>query len=42
MMVIGISGCTALLVTGFGIRDSVVDIADQQFQEYRPISLVLH
>ena len=33
MMVIGISGCTALLVTGFGIRDSVVDIADQQFQE---------
>ncbi len=33
MMFIGISGCTALLVTGFGIRDSVVDIADQQFQE---------
>ena len=33
MMVIGISGCTALLVTGVGIRDSVVDIADQQFQE---------
>ncbi len=33
MMVIGISGCTALLVTGFGIHDSVVDIADQQFQE---------
>lgn len=33
MMVIGISGCTALLVTGFGIRDSVTDIADQQFME---------
>ncbi len=33
MMVLGISGCTALLVTGFGIRDSVTDIADQQFEE---------
>lgn len=33
MMVIGISGCTALLVTGFGIRDSVTDIANQQFEE---------
>ena len=33
MMVIGISGCTALLVTGFGIRDSVVDIAYQKFKE---------
>lgn len=33
MMIIGISGCTALLVTGFGIRDSVMTIADQQFEE---------
>lgn len=33
MMVLGISGCTALLVTGFGVRDSVTDIADQQFEE---------
>ena len=33
MMVIGISGCTALLVTGFGIKDSVTHIADQQFEE---------
>lgn len=33
MMVIGISGCTALLVTGFGVRDSVTDIADRQFGE---------
>lgn len=33
MMVAGISGCTALLVTGFGIRDSVTDVADQQFEE---------
>lgn len=33
MMVIGISGCTALLLTGFGIRDSVTSIADRQFEE---------
>lgn len=33
MMVMGISGCTALLVTGFGVRDSVTSIANQQFEE---------
>ncbi len=33
MMVAGISGCTALLVTGFGIRDSVSGVAGQQFEE---------
>ena len=33
MMIIGISGCTALLVTGFGVRDSVTNIAEQQFEE---------
>ncbi len=31
MMVIGIGGCTALLVTGFGIKSSIADIAGQQF-----------
>ena len=31
MMVIGISGCTALLVTGFGINDSVTNIASDQY-----------
>lgn len=33
MMVTGIGGCTALLVTGFGIRDSIADVAERQFQE---------
>lgn len=33
MMVIGISGCTALLVTGFGIKDSITGIASRQFDE---------
>ena len=31
MMVLGIGGCTALLMTGFGIRDSIANIADDQF-----------
>ena len=26
MMVVGISGCTALLVTGFGVKDSIADV----------------
>lgn len=33
MMVLGIGGCTALLITGFGIRDSVTSIVDDQFEE---------
>ena len=31
MMVLGIGGCTALLCTGFGIRDSIAHVADDQF-----------
>lgn len=31
MMVLGIGGCMALLVTGFGIRDSISGIAHDQF-----------
>lgn len=31
MMIIGISGCTALMVTGFGIKDSIANIAELQF-----------
>lgn len=33
MMIVGISGCTALLVTGFGIRDSITNVATQQYTE---------
>ena len=29
MMIVGISGCTALLVTGFGVKDSIADIGDR-------------
>jgi putative ABC transport system permease protein len=33
MTVTGIAGCTALMVTGFGLRDSLVNIARTQFEE---------
>ena len=33
MMMVGIGGCTALLLTGFGIRDSVQDVVSHQFAE---------
>ena len=33
MMIIGIGGCTALLVTGMGIRDSISDVVNYQFDE---------
>ena len=33
MMRIGISGCTALLVTGFGVKDSISGLGNQQFEE---------
>lgn len=33
MMILGISGCSALLVTGFGVRDSVTNVANQQYTE---------
>ena len=39
MMVMGISGCTALLVTGFGIKDSIADVAVQQFEEIQTYDL---
>ena len=33
MTVIGISGCTALLLVGYGIKDSIQTIADIQYEE---------
>lgn len=31
MMILGISGCTALLLTGFGLKDSISGFADMQY-----------
>ncbi|MBO5069331.1 MAG: FtsX-like permease family protein [Roseburia sp.] len=39
MMIVGISGCSALLVTGFGVRDSIKDVATQQFTEIQTFDL---
>jgi len=33
MMVIGISGCTALIVAGLGMNDSVAEVTNQQYTE---------
>ena len=33
MMVLGIGGCTALLVTGFGLKDSLTCVIDEQFEK---------
>ncbi len=33
MMIIGIAGCTALVLTGFGVKDSVSNIANFQFED---------
>lgn len=33
MMVFGIGGCTGLLLTGFGIKDSIKSITDKQYEE---------
>ena len=33
MMVLGIGGCTALIATGFGVRDSISNVADDQFKD---------
>lgn len=33
MTVIGIGGCTALIVTGFGLHESIFDVLNKQFDE---------
>lgn len=33
LMILGISGCTALLLTGFGIQDSIQNVTDYQYEE---------
>ncbi|WP_050069689.1 ABC transporter permease [Anaerosalibacter massiliensis] len=33
MTILGVGGCTALMLAGFGLKDSIVDIVDKQFNE---------
>ncbi|MCQ2433432.1 MAG: ABC transporter permease, partial [Clostridia bacterium] len=41
MTVVGVAGCSALLVTGFGLRDSIRDIVDLQFGEINRFELTI-
>lgn len=41
MTIIGISGCTALLLTGFGLKDSIMSIAIKQFDEIYRYQMVI-
>jgi len=41
MTITGIAGCTALLVTGFGIRDSISDIVALQYNELCQYQLIV-
>jgi putative ABC transport system permease protein len=41
MTIIGIAGCTALLVTGFGLRDSIGDIIFKQFNDIFKYNIIV-
>lgn len=41
MTIIGIAGCTALLVAGFGLKDSIAAIASKQFDEIYKYQMVV-
>lgn len=41
MTIFGISGCTALLLTGFGLSDSIADIGELQFGEINQYQAII-
>jgi putative ABC transport system permease protein len=41
MTIIGIAGCTALLVAGFGLKDSISAVASKQFDEIYKYQMVV-
>ncbi len=42
MMMVGIGGCTALLLTGFGLRDSIVNVVNYQFEDVTTYDLQVY
>ena len=42
MTIIGVAGCSALLVTGFGIKDSITSIVDNQYNNLMKYNLTLN
>lgn len=41
MMVLGVGGCYGLLITGFGIKDSIADVCDCQFNEIQKYDMTV-
>lgn len=41
MTVLGIGGCTALLLVGFGLRDSITSIVTKQFEEIYKYDMII-
>lgn len=41
MTVLGIAGCTALMLTGFGLQDSIASIVSHQFTEIHAYDMIL-
>lgn len=41
MTIIGIGGCTALLLTGFGLRDSIMGIISRQFGDIHSYDMIV-
>jgi len=39
MMLLGIGGCTALMITGFGLKDSIQDVVDLQYSRIQHYDL---
>lgn len=42
MTVIGISGCTALLVAGFGIQDSIAQVVERQYENVFKFDIMMN
>ena len=42
MMLVGIGGCTALLLTGFGLRDSIANLVTHQFENVTTNDLTVY
>lgn len=42
MTLLGIAGCTALIITGFGLRDSITDITNIQFDKILKYNLQVY
>ena len=41
MMVLGVGGCYGLLITGFGIKDSIADVCDCQFNNIQKYDITV-